>query len=169
VPRVLLNSKGQGFSAWDSAAGIATTHFDGARWQPVSLLPVPRFHTVQGAAVNAAGATIVAWIHRLEGSRAADVWASRGSLASGFGVPERIDADDPEADFANFTMAATLDSAGNAIVVWSAILAFANRFDVAQGWQGPVILSHGPSNAPSVSTDAAGNALLVWRRTPAGE
>jgi hypothetical protein len=168
VPRVLLNSKGEGFSAWDAAAGIATTHFDGVHWQPLSLLPVPPFHMVQGAAVNAAGATIVAWIHRLEGTRAADVWASRGSLASRFGGPERIDADDPEADFANFTMDAAMDSAGNAIVVWSAILAFANRFDVAQGWQGPVILSHGPTNRPGVSTDATGNALLVWQENVRG-
>jgi hypothetical protein len=163
VPRVVLNSKGQGFSAWDSAAGIETTYFDGTRWQPLSLLPVSRFHLVQGAAVNAASATIVAWIHRLEGTRAAEVWASRGSLASGFGGPERIDADDPEAGFDNFSMDAAMDSAGNAIVVWSAIVAFAKRFDVGQGWQGPVILSHEPTNRPGVSTDAAGNALLVWQ------
>jgi hypothetical protein len=65
-------------------------------------------------------------------------------------------------------MDASLDPAGNAIAAWVAFPAFANRYGTGRGWQGPHVLSAGPTNAPRVASDAAGNGIVVWQETLRG-
>jgi hypothetical protein len=168
-PRVEVNPAGRGLAVWEVAGGIAARRFDAAGGgQALPLLPAAD-HQVTGLGLNPSGDALITWSER-ESARPRHVtlWARRGNLDAGFGPAERLDAGDPDADFANFSMDASLDPAGDAIAAWAAFPAFANRYETGRGWQGPHVLSARPTNAPRVATDAAGNGIVVWQETLRG-
>lgn len=133
-------------------------------WGPVSTLTAPaatypRSDRAVQVAANAAGDVVAAW------GQGVEVRAVRFSSAAGHWTPAVGVGVTNSTGFGGGLLDVALDSAGNAVVVWSA----ANGIDAARysaatsTWAAPVRLwSATFPSEPSVATDASGNAIVVW-------
>ncbi len=95
------------------------------------------------------------------------------TLSKKWDDPVLIESDGGDAENPDIAV----DSQGNAFVVWeqndgSQSSIFANRFDVANGWDdNPTLLEHnnsGSANEAKVAADSEGNAYAVWVQKNSG-
>lgn len=117
-------------------------------------------------AMNAAGDAIAAWVQMNESTFKRDVWSNRYVKDVGWLGPEQVEDNSSAEDR---VIAVAMDSAGNAMVVWTryeaAIDVMASRYEAGVGWSGPIVLDSSEltdSSFPSVAVDGDGDFTVVW-------
>jgi hypothetical protein len=114
-------------------------------------------------AIGSSGDAFAVW------SQSGSVWASRCAPSTGWGVAERIAADDAGDAF---DPQVAVDPSGNALAVWSQpddagfSQLWANHFTPNMGWGVAERISgeDGRVGAARVALDPEGNALAVWNQ-----
>ena len=119
--------------------------------------------------MDTAGNAIAVW-SQVDGT-IRNILANRFSLIGGWEGAEKIEDDIGQA---NESPKVSMDSAGNAIAVWSQSdgtgrhSIWANRFSLISGWESAEKIEKddtGSARYPQVSMDSAGNAIAVWEQS----
>lgn len=183
--RVVLDRNGNGTAIWNTATDtanpygrLAAFHYRATanRWSPPRLLQasgtVLRYPDL---AVDATGNVLVAWGQAADAMQPTKIAASRYNAGNGkWSMPESVSSGDQHDLFAR----ATLDSRGNAMVVWSSLTGFtdngdrtfrkgAARYDASTGrWGQPSFAAQPVQEAYSwgVGLDENGNAITLYQQ-----
>lgn len=177
--RLAMAPDGSTFAVWPqnitqgTGTLFYTRHTASSGWSSAVQLNLPGALDVLGGDVefDADGSAVFVWAES-NGSRYS-VWSRRLSPTSGLEPAPVLleEEDDLEAKYPDLAF----DSAGNAVVVWSAGLdstvgqrdgesIWARVYRPACGWDAPVLLGRGTfAHHPRVAMGRAGQAVVVWR------
>ena len=177
APSLAGDASGNAVVVW--AQGTATTsstvyarRYSGGTWGNADVLSGAGTDSAARAriAMNAAGETVGVWQESHADSL--QTWVKRRVGAGAWSAPTRLDTALGGSDSQGEPQVA-LDTAGNAMVVWSHTQSGANHRDLygshystASGsWAAPVLLDSvttGGVNSCALAMDASGNAIVVW-------
>ena len=122
--------------------------------------------TAPQVAMNEAGNAVATWAQMNGSTFKRDVWSNRYVKGVGWLGPERVEVNSSAEDR---VVAVAMDSAGNAVVVWTryeaAIDVMASRYEVGAGWGEPIVLDSSEladSSFPSVAVDGNDDFTVVW-------
>ncbi|UCF44111.1 MAG: hypothetical protein JSV99_04100, partial [Planctomycetota bacterium] len=114
-------------------------------------------------AVDSAGNAVAVW--RQHDGSWDSIWSNRYVAGTGWGTAELIEENVGTADYPQVAV----DSAGNAVAVWSQIFGtyrsiWSNRYVAGSGWGMAELIEEnvGTAEYPQVAVDSAGNAVAVW-------
>ena len=165
-------SNASGTANSNGATLTVTAPAVGKAWQTAVLIETDNAGDAEAAqvAVNASGQAVAVW--QQSNGVSIDIYANRYSPATGWGTPERIEADDTGvAQQAQVV----IDRGGNAIAVWMQSDGFrnnivANRYTAGTGWGGAALIESGVGDAghPQIAIDGSGNAIAVWWQREGG-
>ena len=136
-----------------------------------------KWATVPQVGSDAAGNAIAVWMQVDDDPfvESYGIWASRYTPTESWDNPEQIS--NARADATRPHIA--LDSAGNAIAVWSQFpiggpyvdSVWANRYTQGAGWEGAIEIDDNPTWAAGadIAMNADGLAMVVWRQHPEGD
>ena len=168
--QVAVDSTGQVVAVWSQHDGTqyniyANRYTDGAGWTSATLLETEDFgpaHSPQ-IAVDRAGNAVVMWAQTA--GWPVNIWANRYVAGMGWGAATLIETGASPA----YSPQVAVDSAGNAIAVWSqhdgvSDTIYANRFVIGRGWETARSIGTGGAFAPQVAMDPQGNAIAVWHQ-----
>jgi len=148
---------------------VGSSYLPGSGWSEPQLVETfdAKYPGYLDIAMDSSGNAVAVW-QNYENFRHT-IWANRYVAGSGWGVAQRIQADDVSD---SFDPEIAMDSNGNGIAVWSTntrnssedIEVMANRYTADAGWGTAVVISKdtGYAYAPEIAMDARGNALVVW-------
>jgi Bacterial Ig-like domain len=174
-PRIAVDSIGNALVVWRLESGVRNFIYsnsynaqDGS-WslaQPIERPGAGGESSNPQVSVNSAGLGLATWAAK--NGDAVNIWASRYSPQSGWGVASLIEADDT-GDTLGASVA--VDGAGNAVAVWLQSdglrkNVWANHFTASSNTWGSATLvetqDSSDASIPQVAVDPAGNAIAVW-------
>jgi len=168
VADLAIDVVGNGLAVWDEdqRTRVWVNRFSaGMGWQGAELLDATAVDaSAPRVAMDADGNAIAVWLRTDDATQ--KVWASRYTLASGWGSPELISGTAASCDDPRIAVGAS----GDAVAVWNqsdpaqAVAGWSNRFTPGVGWADPEFVSFDTGKAWSldVGVDANGNAIAVW-------
>jgi hypothetical protein len=178
LPRVAVNSNGNGMAVWESVRvtdishDIAFSYYTKSGWSTPNVIPLLAPTSVNSfyensrnpeVAIDPNGNAIAVW-RQGDAQFEFNIWSSRYAPGSGWSQRERIsdsflDASDPQIAF---------DANGNALAIWKGGAGIQyNRYTAGVGW-GPTALPQvisafgADASEPILTTNANGDAMAVW-------
>jgi hypothetical protein len=172
-PRVAFDASGNAIAVWQQANNRqerkiwANRYIPATGWGQAQMIQT---NSDVGNALNPtisvdrAGNAIALWHQSAGGPH--NIWSNRFSPTLGWGNDQLIESGAGGALFPEVKF----DNDGNAIAVWSQSDGsrndiWANRFTLAGGWSGAVLIETndgGEADSPQIAIDASGNAIVVW-------
>jgi hypothetical protein len=162
TPSLAIDRSGRAVVVWTREQTLLANRFvPGRGWNnPENVTPTPQYAGSAIIAMSDSGEMMVVWFGAAANTWR--VWASRSGPAGGWSEPVAIDGG--AAQFPR-QLAATMDAAGNAVVLWASGRTpdgiVAARYVANQGWMAPERLS-AIGAAPAVASRAAGQAVAAW-------
>ena len=184
---VVIDSAGNSIAVWRQWDGaswsvVANRYVMGGGWGSASYIETAALDaSTPIIAVDPAGNAIALyWLGPNGAGVCESLWATRFTAGVGWESPFELVAlgsglyyppedDDQEDEIDTYVdgcnQDVALDSAGNAIAVWSRSAVFAARYVSGTGWGDANLLSYGPLEEwyPRLAVDSGGNATVVWR------
>jgi hypothetical protein len=182
-PRIAINSTGNAIAVWqqykDGAGGgynaWANLYDPGIGWgTPVLLETETGMVWAPQTGMDAEGNAIVTWTQ--SDGLFYNLLAVRYEVGTGWGLPERIEANPGDVD--SFGHSLAIGPTGDAISIWSQSdgseqRIWANRFEPDTGWGNPSLVATSPEDtgANTINTDVDfapnGEAVAVWSQSDA--
>jgi len=169
--RLVVSGKGSAVAVWEQGesvkgkAIVANHYTPGKAWGRAEPISNGLEEAIKPrVAMDGEGNAIVVWEQTVEGEET--VWANRFAVGVGWGRPVVIE----EAEHEGYAPEIAMDSAGNAIAVWTREidereLVWAARYLIGQGWQNPQRIQTVDAEyayLPNVAFNRNGDALAAW-------
>ena len=171
---VAIDGDGNVLAVWQQTDGNPGTDVWARRytaaggWEgSVQLSDTPNYALGPRPAFDADGNALVIWAQDFGLDRG--IYASRFTVANGWEAPVLIKSAELGQTVEHQRIVFAPD--GSALALWEhpvddgssvTISVFAARYTAADGWDTPVLISHGDSFYPEIAIDASGHALAVW-------
>jgi predicted enzyme related to lactoylglutathione lyase len=172
VPQVAVDPNGNAVAVWSQDDGTrfniwSNRYTPSGGWETAELLETDNAGDAFSpqVATDPSGNAVAVW-DQLDGTRF-NLWSSRYTSTGGWGIAERIEADNAGSAL---RPQVAIDSSGNALAVWSQddgarLNIWANRYTPTGGWgiaERVETDNAGSAFNPQVAVDPNGNAVTVW-------
>lgn len=175
APQLALDGGGNAVAVWMQENGTkssiwANRYAVGAGWGIAEMITANESAYSTGysspqLAADALGNVIAVWT-QYDGIHS-DIWANRYVAGSGWGVAEKVGADD---SVSASSPQVAIDAAGNAVATWSEydgtqFNTSSSRYTINVGWGTPQLIGTIYSaipTSPHVAVDVLGNAVTIW-------
>lgn len=179
-PKVVMYGTGKAVAVWEQSDGRrqavwASRFLPASGWGLASVGDTDSSGSAKASqvVVDPEGNAIVVWAPW--DGETYSVWANQFGSASGWGVPEPIEAN--PGSRTSLHPKVVVDSFGNATVVWQESLddmrtdIWANRFESGRRWLGTELIEHidpAPSLFQDVAVDPNGHVVAIWTQKSDG-
>jgi len=174
-PKISMDTSGNTLAVWRQSDGgrqaiWANTHSMLSGWGTAEKIEIEDVRSSENpqVAMDSAGNAFAVW-EQHDGTHT-NIWANRYTTVGGWEVAQKIELE----DFGRaYNPQVTVDSVGNALVVWELQFndrrsdIWANRYTVGSGWGTAQKIEDediGSSDNPRLAMDSTGNALVVWEQ-----
>ncbi|MBL1260616.1 MAG: hypothetical protein COB33_008815 [Thiotrichaceae bacterium] len=173
TPQVAMDGSGNALAVWSQSDGVrnniwANRYTAGGTWGTAQKIETDDAGsaTAPQITVNSNGDAVAVW-QQIDSGNISNIWANHYASAGTWGSAETIEPNTRDA----ITPQVTMDTAGNAIAIWSQDDSFrfniqTNRYTAGTGWnpyaQRLESVDSGSAENPQITFDSAGNAIAAW-------